>query len=1296
MKKFTKKALSLVLAIAILLTTMVTTFSVFANTESTPYLVEFESPAIPMNEMTTTDLSKIQVEMNESGTVVSGADIEWATDEAGVILDNVNKKLSAVAKGNYKLTATYSGTTKNIWVVVKEKSATDFYLIDYDFSTGYNPEEWAFVYYKKGQVGTGISYSSDPTDVIGQAYIGRGSDYVAMGVNNNKNEDHKWIGDGVLVSKNPIFNDFADYTVVTTVSGARTLNGWHGVGIGGRIKLDENGVFSTEQNSIIGYIMMYGTSLAAGSHNGSFYANGIYTYAEEDKPQDTFMAGDTAKHTIKAIYSGDNFIYNLNGLDIFDLSKADSTVKNDWAKSQNQALSAGAPAMTCWELTPGRFYKFSVKLNSNAMPDANEFSLYEISKSSPAIPMYEMTSISLNNTLVGFSNGDVVLGANINWSVPAESTGISYNSASNTLSAYTTGVFPITATDKNNSENTTTVFAVVEETGATKFNLLEYDFSVDDFSSSDWTVLYNPESSGDATQQSTHIKTPEHSTSGSYYGWKKDTANGGMQLSLNQGIPTTNATTIVTANSWTAAFAVVNTNEYLKHFENITLTTTANGGAHVSSDVHQWGGSGFLTNASLNDDGVFDTDYGYRKIIYMHFSGLGLQYNNSTAWGVVNSGVDVTQGSTNTFTGYMTEAGKLDKTKFQKLKVKIEGKNQSIYFNDTVIFSGDVTTKKEGNTNAGLVGLISHGTHNITYKDFCATLNEEYTTAEELAKLDEVVIIETPNTVKDGKVYLTAGTRIAMADIDVIINNVLYNGDELEWGYVRSNVTEVSDFFKTIVAFTAGEETISVTNEFNESVNITVVVGDAANKNAVSYISTDLNGTVEVTPIEKDNYAYQIKLTPNENYEVDFANFNVFSYGKTDKVVNSANADNTFIADFNALDDVMVNVAFKEKGGINIESLGATIRYASDTQTQGIRFGTATTNIKNMLGDNTAVVNGENCQILSYGYLMIPTALLENNDLLVDAENTNSNVINTEINKVNFSNGSHSTFVVTLNNIPDDMLDVEITARAYVKYQSEGGIKYVYADTIKRSYNSTKNAVLASEIKYDFYMDELDKGYITIVYDDARGDLGTVLNIVNGEYDMPLCAAVPPTTYEGAAWNSATVQLFKNIQSSGGEILGHHFTVFTSAVSREDKLAQLQTTYDTLTGYGLNVHGYILAGGNGQNDINRTEIEGMLRKVGFSYSDLYGVSENFYHPRWSLNHNTDGNINKRIDEVAENKEWQVYFGHGINVETTEQELRDICTYLKNKEGVEVVTYRYIYENFGHFRNPINWENGVTQ
>ncbi|MBO5726407.1 MAG: hypothetical protein J6S00_05040, partial [Clostridia bacterium] len=118
------KVLAFLLAFVMVFTTL--PLMAFAETEET-YVVSYGAPAILMNEMTKVNLNDISVEMDASGTTVSGNLITWSAEVSdGISYNAADKTIVAYAKGKYKLTATYDGAVKNVYVMVKKENEDKF------------------------------------------------------------------------------------------------------------------------------------------------------------------------------------------------------------------------------------------------------------------------------------------------------------------------------------------------------------------------------------------------------------------------------------------------------------------------------------------------------------------------------------------------------------------------------------------------------------------------------------------------------------------------------------------------------------------------------------------------------------------------------------------------------------------------------------------------------------------------------------------------------------------------------------------------------------------------------------------------------------------------------------------------------------------------------------------------------------------------------------------------------------------------------------------------------------------
>ncbi len=215
-----------------------------------------------------------------------------------------------------------------------------------------------------------------------------------------------------------------------------------------------------------------------------------------------------------------------------------------------------------------------------------------------------------------------------------------------------------------------------------------------------------------------------------------------------------------------------------------------------------------------------------------------------------------------------------------------------------------------------------------------------------------------------------------------------------------------------------------------------------------------------------------------------------------------------------------------------------------------------------------------------------------------------------------------------------------------------------------------------------------DKGYISIVIDDNNSELPALYNLITVEYGFPLCAAVPVNSI-----NDTNIETLRTIEKSGGEILSHTYShkVLTADITDEEIEREICGSYTALLDKGFNVNGIILAGGGGTEDTSeafRARLEPYTARC-YQYSDKYGVSTQFYHPRSTIAGNLPGAKNT-VDNAIKNKSWEPIYAHGLtkDVATINEDMwRRFLDYLKEKQDageLEVVTYRTAHETLGNW------------
>ncbi len=206
------------------------------------------------------------------------------------------------------------------------------------------------------------------------------------------------------------------------------------------------------------------------------------------------------------------------------------------------------------------------------------------------------------------------------------------------------------------------------------------------------------------------------------------------------------------------------------------------------------------------------------------------------------------------------------------------------------------------------------------------------------------------------------------------------------------------------------------------------------------------------------------------------------------------------------------------------------------------------------------------------------------------------------------------------------------------------------------------------------------KARVSIIIDDNNDELERIFNLVTGEYSFPLCAAVP---VHSLSLRPDSRTLLHAIEQSGGEILSHTLThkVLNTTVSDEDIEREIGGSYEALTAEGFAVHGIILAGGGGTEDTSeafRQKLEPITSRY-YQYSDLYGVSARYYHPRTWLPAGM-AYIKKQLEQAIADGAWLPIAAHGMTHDIgpiSEELWREFVAYLKEKQTVgdiEVVTY----------------------
>lgn len=125
-----KRLLSAVISV-IMLITMLSVFCI--NTyaaDTTEKTVYFSTPAIFADALETVKLTDYSV-MFDASNLTDAENVKWSSDSITI----TNNTVTPDMKGVYTLTATSGKFTKTVYLVVKEKSETEYVLYEMDFSS---------------------------------------------------------------------------------------------------------------------------------------------------------------------------------------------------------------------------------------------------------------------------------------------------------------------------------------------------------------------------------------------------------------------------------------------------------------------------------------------------------------------------------------------------------------------------------------------------------------------------------------------------------------------------------------------------------------------------------------------------------------------------------------------------------------------------------------------------------------------------------------------------------------------------------------------------------------------------------------------------------------------------------------------------------------------------------------------------------------------------------------------------------------------------------------------------------
>ncbi len=472
MKHMSKKMLSVILALMILLSAVSVAFSAIANAAAAPYVVTMEKPAIAMQSGYTLDLNKINVEFGVEE--VPGDEITWEVEPDGAVKFNSAASTVTVLKaGTYTLTATKtSDTTKSRTVyllAVDGEPTTDVVLYEHTFTADDLTTE--------GEFTTESGWKTVKTEGTGAAAFANNSI-----ITNDTSTSVYYVlnpasADGIKIGA------FADISLETTIYTAALFgkNGWYGPAA--RVT-NTNSTITSGIETWYRFVMGTNASLMRFNTTGDITADtGLDILPGEKKiPTNTYVK-------FKIELNGDkmNAYYDLadgNGY----VKTADESNLSASQKTAFEATAANGGTIAVYSDSKARVGVSSVKVSvafteselekiANAC-EANNF--YTVTAGKPAIAMLAGKTINLNQIIVEFDDGSIALGDEITWSVDSKAVILDATNGNNSLTVFKAGTFELTATKTADSNAKKTIYLFAMDSQANEITIFDYAFSAAD------------------------------------------------------------------------------------------------------------------------------------------------------------------------------------------------------------------------------------------------------------------------------------------------------------------------------------------------------------------------------------------------------------------------------------------------------------------------------------------------------------------------------------------------------------------------------------------------------------------------------------------------------------------------------------------------------------------------------------------------------------------------------------------------------------------------------------------------
>ena len=237
------------------------------------------------------------------------------------------------------------------------------------------------------------------------------------------------------------------------------------------------------------------------------------------------------------------------------------------------------------------------------------------------------------------------------------------------------------------------------------------------------------------------------------------------------------------------------------------------------------------------------------------------------------------------------------------------------------------------------------------------------------------------------------------------------------------------------------------------------------------------------------------------------------------------------------------------------------------------------------------------------------------------------------------------------------------------------------SDSVATPIDAVRNNNIDSNFEELSYKHDT-QAYLRLYIDDARGDLSDMWEILQ-EYGVVANLAVPTSTLENTANNGQKIKdLLHDMEDAGYEIQSHSidFNPLTASSTREDAVAMLKDSKETLLKEGYKVYGFCRPGGTNEVKFG-TKGFGDLVQQYYLYSDDNSIaSSRINDVRAAIGLNaTEANIRSIVNATKGASPARKILLHGIGADITEANLRYLITYAQS-ENIQFVTDYEYYHN----------------